>query len=262
MKNQFIPVNDSMEKAYAFIPTMSKDYRQSVQRLSTPEFFIETDQAVKDLKQMGWKIHGVHEVRTRKNFKVYQHYLKFYHPDFLIKTSNNKKECVANIVLGNSWGPNPTMTFDIGVFRKVCKNGLMGYSRGYLGKIKQENKGIQKYDSFMQNVDEITHDVIGYFSQMRDIKIEPSKMGELAMKALNLRFDLKQLRVDPAQLLLARRPEDQGMDLWSVYNRIQENLTQPNYLVDTNGNLIDRTLSVSEDLKINKELLKLVEAFH
>jgi hypothetical protein len=67
--------------------------------------------------------------------------------------------------------------------------------------------------------------------------------------------------ISPNQLLTVRRPEDAGDNLWNIYNRIQENLTQPGMIVDTSGNLISGVTSVQQDMEINKSLFSLVHAY-
>ena len=81
----------------------------------------------------------------------------------------------------------------------------------------------------------------------------------LASNAAKLRFEDD--TIDHTQLLKAYRSEDEGNDLWSVYNRIQENLTKSNLLVDRDGKLVSGVQSVSSDIKINKDLYQLVEEF-
>ena len=81
----------------------------------------------------------------------------------------------------------------------------------------------------------------------------------LASNAAKLRFEDD--TIDYTQLLTAHRNEDEGNDLWSVYNRIQENLTKSNLLVDRDGKLISGTHNVQNDIKVNQELFSLVEDF-
>ena len=52
--------------------------------------------------------------------------------------------------------------------------------------------------------------------------------------------------------------EDQNNDLYTVLNRIQENLTQPDRLFNEYGNLIDGVNNINDDIRLNKELFELV----
>jgi len=52
------------------------------------------------------------------------------------------------------------------------------------------------------------------------------------------------------------RVEDTDNDVWTVFNRIQENLTQSNRLYNRDGSKISGVSSVNEDTRINKALFE------
>jgi hypothetical protein len=62
-------------------------------------------------------------------------------------------------------------------------------------------------------------------------------------------------------LLNTVRDEDRGDDVWTVFNRIQENLTQPQRIFDETGKLLDGVTNVNEDTRINKELFQLAHSY-
>jgi hypothetical protein len=82
----------------------------------------------------------------------------------------------------------------------------------------------------------------------------------MATSAATLRFG-KNHRIDVEQLLNTVRDEDRGDDVWTVFNRIQENLTQPQRIFDENGKLLGGVSNASEDTRINKELFQLAHAY-
>jgi len=49
--------------------------------------------------------------------------------------------------------------------------------------------------------------------------------------------------------------------VWTVFNRIQENLTQPHRIVDNNGRMMNGVVGVNEDTRINKELFQLAYTY-
>jgi hypothetical protein len=51
------------------------------------------------------------------------------------------------------------------------------------------------------------------------------QMRNLAYNAAKLRFDETDENFNPIDLLRVNRVEDEGNDVWTVFNRIQENLT-------------------------------------
>ena len=82
----------------------------------------------------------------------------------------------------------------------------------------------------------------------------------MATRAATLRFG-KNHRINVDQLLNTVRDEDKGDDVWTVFNRIQENLTQPFRIFDETGKLLDGVTNVNEDTRINKELFQLAHAY-
>jgi hypothetical protein len=79
------------------------------------------------------------------------------------------------------------------------------------------------------------------------------------LAALGLRFDTNNKTFNMEELLQPTRKEDEGNDLWSVYNVIQEKLV--NGMVDyRNGNKqrkARRIKNFQQDIKINSELYEL-----
>jgi hypothetical protein len=82
----------------------------------------------------------------------------------------------------------------------------------------------------------------------------------LATDAATLRFGTDH-DINIEQLLNVVRNEDRGDDVWTVFNRIQENLTQPQRIFDENGRLLEGVSNASEDTRINKELFQLAHAY-
>jgi hypothetical protein len=67
--------------------------------------------------------------------------------------------------------------------------------------------------------------------------------------------------MDASQLLTIYRDEDKGNDLWSVYNRIQENLIKSSMLLDRNGRPLAGVNDVKSDIILNQALFGLIENY-
>jgi hypothetical protein len=72
--------------------------------------------------------------------------------------------------------------------------------------------------------------------------------------------------VDPAYLLVSRRNEDTSMDLWTVFNVVQENMIRGARFREWRGYRRQRVTirpitGLDQNLKINKELWALMESF-
>lgn len=109
-----------------------------------------------------------------------------------------------------------------GFFRFACKNGTIFFD-GEASCIKVPHKG-----NVLDQVVEAAYTIVGngklsaeHVENFRTIDLKPAEQLALASSAAELRFG-DEAPVEPAQLLTARRPEDNGSDLWSVFNRVQE----------------------------------------
>jgi len=260
MKNSYIPVNNSIDKALAFAPTLSESYRKTNQRITTKPKYIETIDVVNDLMKQGWLIDGVCENRNKSSFKIDSHYIKMSHPDLTMKTNSGKTECIANAYVGNSCNGTRAMNIDFGMYRQVCSNGLIRFDGEEVGKLPHNNKGIERYPIIMNKINELAAESISQFASLKEKELTISQIQKLTRDAMKLRF-VGRSDISPNQLLTVRRPEDEGDNLWNIYNRIQENLTQPGMIVDTSGKLISGITSVQQDMEVNKSLFSLVHAY-
>jgi hypothetical protein len=68
-------------------------------------------------------------------------------------------------------------------------------------------------------------EVIAQLNTWKQQNMTFEKMRNLAYKAAKLRFNETDENFDPNALLRVNRVEDEGNDVWTVFNRIQENLT-------------------------------------
>ena len=79
-----------------------------------------------------------------------------------------------------------------------------------------------------------------------------------AERALTIKFPvLASCGMQPSQLLTCRRVEDAGDDLWSVLNRVQENLLAGGLSRRSERGRLTRTrriTSIREDVRINGRL--------
>jgi hypothetical protein len=101
---------------------------------------------------------------------------------------------------------------------------------------------------------------------MKGIDLRPQHAHAFATAALSLRYDDDHPSpVSASTVLRARRNEDARIDLWTTFNRVQENMTQ--------GGLHGRTATgrrtttrevhgISENVKLNRALWVLADEMH
>lgn len=112
-----------------------------------------------------------------------------------------------------------------GVYRFVCKNGLVVGDD--IADIRVHHKG-----DISGNVIEGAYEVLDSFKRvdesresMQALLLNDEQSYAFANAALALRWDESTpAPVSPTQILSANRIEDKSADLWTTFNRVQENL--------------------------------------
>lgn len=247
MKNKFIPVDNNINKAIAFANTLDNNNIRNVQRIKQKEFYIPTLDVVTKLQNEGWQLSGVAEQRG-KNRKISNNYVQLQHPDFAVQNNKGKNEAFTSITLSNSCNGNQPLQMSLGMFRQVCSNGLVRFDQHAENeKIKHTEINYQDLDRFVTSMNSKANRLLTEVNEMKRKGLSIEDMKKLAIEAASLRYDdLSLINID--DLFAVNRVEDESNDLWTVFNRIQENLTH------------DIT-NMKEDIILNQQLFSLAESF-
>lgn len=134
---------------------------------------------------------------------------------------------------------------------------------GLATQVKVRHTG--SLDDVIEGVYSVVHDVQALPAVIQDyqgLHLSRDDQQAFAKAALELREST--LPVTPEQLLRARRAEDTGTDLWTVTNRVQENLVQGGLYSRSSTGRWMRTRPIKDiqaDQKLNKALFVLAEHF-
>jgi hypothetical protein len=253
-----IPLNNNIDKLVAFVPSLNKDWRNN-QLIKSKPFQIESLDVVREFQQQGWYIKGASEIRD-KSRKIKNHFIKMEHPDFIIRNKKGQTEAVANMTIQNSCNGSKPLEMDLGVYRMICSNGAIAHTSYSNAKVSHTEKGLYSLNEILCDLGIRTQGVINEFDKLKHKDLSAREMMALASDAANVRFGIGN-KVNAAQLLNVIRDEDKGNDIWTVFNRIQENLTQSNRIKDANMKLLGGVSNVYEDTRINKELFQLAHSY-
>ena len=140
------------------------------------------------------------------------------------------------------------MKLDLGVYRQVCSNGLIAFEQAAKSEvIKHVEFDFNNLDRFIANIYRKTSTVLKKFGLLKNTNLSASDMRRLANEAASLRYtNLEDFDIE--DLLVVNRIEDEGNDLWTVFNRIQENLTAD-------------VSNLNEDIRLNKQLFALADQY-
>lgn len=187
--------------------------------------YIPTVAVLTELRKEGFQPFMVTQTRVRNAERrdFTKHMIRLRHAG-QINTRGEANE----IILLNSHDGSSSYQMLAGMFRFVCSNGLVCGET--VADVRVPHKG-----DVAGLVVEGAYRVLGGFDRaresrelMRDITLEAGEAEVFARAALSLKYDDpdKPAPVTETQILLPRRAEDRRSDLWSVFNRAQENLTK------------------------------------
>lgn len=247
MRNKFIPVDNDLNKAIAFANTLDNNNIRNVQRIKQKEFYIPTLDVVTKLQDEGWKLSGVAEQRG-KNRKITSNYVQLQHPDFAVQNNKGKDEAYTSITISNSCNGAKPLQMSLGMFRQVCTNGLVTFDQHAESQnIKHTEINYRDLDRFVTTMNSKADKLLHEVNEMKHKGLSIEDMRKLAREAASLRYtNLDEINID--DLFAVNRIEDESNDLWTVFNRIQENLTHD-------------IKNMNEDIRLNQQLFALAETF-
>ena len=215
-----------------------------------------TSRVVEDLMNLGWQVTKAQEVKSRKYKGFQKHVIVFRHPDIMIKGANGD-DAFPQILLTNSHDGKAAFNFRVGIFRLVCSNGLVVSDADFNNvSIRHINYTFETLQSKIQEVIAKLPGLVQKINLFKSTQLSEDQMMEFATKAATLRTKQK---VNIMDLLNADRVEDQGSDLWVVFNRVQEKLLGGSYKA---GKRKARSVkNFQKDIQINEQLFELVESY-
>lgn len=226
--------------------------------------FFPTHEIVSALMDNGFAPVRAFESNTRKEDKrgFVKHVVRFRHED-MMKAAVVGSE-IPEIVLLNSHDGTSSYKLMCGIFRLVCSNGMIVKSAS-INEVSVRHSGRedligQVIEGSYQVIEEAPK-AIAQIEQWKQIELKPEQALAFAESAIQLRGT--ELEVAPSELLRLRRYEDKKDDLWTVMNRVQENLIRGGY-IGRNAETGDRrrvrgVKSVDGDTKLNRALWVLTE---
>jgi hypothetical protein len=228
--------------------------------------FQSTMAIIEGLRSEGFGIFGAGESRTKQDDRrgYLKHMLRFRHVDAnpMVKAGDFAPE----IVLVNSMDGSSVYKIMGGIFRMVCSNGMIvADSLIQAVSVRHTINMVQDVLEASYSVASQTTKAIGVIDEWRGLQLTNGEQQSLAIAAHHLRFADSDGRINtpirPDQLLHLRRHEDSGSDLWSVHNRIQENVIKGGLTARADRyarRVTTKTVkAINADVKMNQQLWSL-----
>jgi hypothetical protein len=215
-----------------------------------------TSRVVEDLMNLGWQVTKAQEVRSRKYKGFQKHVVVFRNPDIMIKGKDGD-DAFPQILLTNSHDGKAAFNFRVGIFRLVCSNGLVISDADFSNvSIRHINYTFESLQARVAEMIAKLPNLVNKINTFKQTQLTEEQMKDFATKAMKLRT--KQ-QVNVLEILTADRPQDQGNDLWVVFNRIQEKLLGGSYRA---GQRKARSVrNFQKDIELNEQLFELAGSY-
>ena len=223
---------------------------------------IPTAKVVEDMELLGWGVVDAKEVKARKGIGFQKHLLVFRNNDLQI-TSENGDTVWPQILLTNSHDGKNAFTFTAGLFRLICENGLVISTQQFEKmKIRHMGYSFEELQATIRSMVEKLPLTVDALNKFKSVELGQEQALEFAKKAITTRFteqEIENVNIDFEELLRPTRKEDEGQDLWSVYNVVQEKIIHGmfNYSSGVKVRKARKIKNFEQDMKINEQLFEM-----
>jgi hypothetical protein len=224
---------------------------------------IPTERVMDDMSALGWNVVDAKEIKARKNQGFQKHMLIFANPEIVIN-GNDGDTVFPRILLTNSHDGKNAFTFKAGLFRLVCSNGLVIADEQF-GEMKIRHMGYD-FEALQSLITEMVEKLpltVESMNKFKNKQLSEDQKQKFALEALGLRFDTENKTFNVSEFLTPTRKEDEGNDLWSVFNLVQEKLVNGmiDYRTGSKQRKARRIKNFQQDVKLNSELYELALAY-
>ena len=262
LRNQRAPltldqIRQAAPSAFAVEPyhTMSSRYA-----------YIPTSQVIEGMMTAGFQPFAASQSRTSIEDKREhtKHMIRFRAPNASLALNEVHPE----IVMVNSHDGTSAYKLMAGLFRLVCSNGMI-VADSLVSSLNVRHSGNIIAEVATGSVELVEHmpAAIDAIARWKEIQLAAAEQEFFAEAAHSVRFADTEGKIttpiQPRQLLAPRRYDDKGQDLWSVFNRVQENVIKGGLSAYKPG-ATTRTSTrgvkgIDQDVKLNRALWTLGE---
>ena len=235
--------------------------------------FVSSEKILGSMRDNGWDVTRVRQPRVRSAsaqhckhemvFRSVNEDLSFEDPRLKVINHDNhhldRAMVHPELKIFNSSDGTYRFQVEAGLFALICANGLT-ISLSNFGNFSHKHLDFNPEDAYNITKDFTSRvpDFMNSIGSFRDTDLDKEQKLNFATIGRNIRWGA-QSDIAPQDLLEARRQEDSGSDLWTVFNVVQENLMRGGF---SSGRRKARELTHIETTnKINKELWEAAESF-
>jgi hypothetical protein len=209
------------------------------------EMFDREGWQLSSVKQTGKGIHNVHELKYRNGQ--------------LPKVGDT----VVEAIIRNSHDGTATFSMGAGLFRLVCSNGLtVPTSVAEKFSLRHNHFSLDDVKSLAENFSKKLPRIEESVTKMMEKEMTEKEKLRLIKRAVEIRWAVGSVpqSIDVSDLLTPFRPEDEGDDLWTTFNVIQEKMTRGGFAYQTPRGRMTKLRGIQSIQATNRLNTKLWEA--
>lgn len=227
--------------------------------------FVPTIRVIEGLQDEGFRpIEARQSVARTVGKQAYtKHMIKFARQDMVLAKVGDS---LAQVCLVNSHDGSSVYSLLAGLYRLICNNGAI-VSEGDYSSVNVRHTGdiVRDVIDGSYRVIESANMAGERAAEWKGITLDTDEARVFADSALKLRWDGSEGHHAPItgeRLLVPRRDEDRGQDLWTAFNRVQESLVKGGNRGRTATGRRQTTrpiTAIGDDVKLNRALWTLTE---
>jgi len=233
---------------------------------------IPTNQVIDDMRKLGWGVIEAKQVAARKTATAgfQKHMMVFRHPDLMVEGKDGDNVW-PQIIMTNSHDGKNSFSFQAGMYRFVCSNGLVIADQEF-GKMRIRHMGYD-FDTLRETINEMVEKLpltVESMNKFKNTELSEPQKYDLARKALATRLKVQKdqkvdqvYKIDLDAFLKPVRKEDSGNDLWSVFNLVQEKVVEGDfeYISGVKLRKARKIKNFKQDLDVNQKLFAVAKEF-
>ena len=262
-KNEFLS-KDEIRKIAPSVFTEKADSRST----SKHYVHIPTEKVIDDMSSLGWGVVDAKQVKARKN-QGYQKHMVVFGNDNLVVEGKDGDTVMPRILMTNSHDGKNSFQFQAGLYRLVCSNGLVIADAEFANmKIRHMGYDLAELKTVINEIVEKLPLTVECMNKLKAKQLNENEQVKFAKEALATRLSENEISKytsdDIVELLNPTREEDNGNDMWSVYNVIQEKIIHGMFDVYGVRGKVRKARKIKnfkQDTQVNQELYQLALSY-
>lgn len=217
--------------------------------------FISTRTLLDNLANEGFHPRNVQVARVNSDDRrgYQRHLVRLQHGDLMKPIAVG--EVVPEIVLMNSHDARSSCRMMLGLFRKICSNGMVVEEASIGHRFIHRDITIARVNEAALELTRQVPLLVERVGAMKARRMSATEAARFVRGAAQLRWeDKKQAQEAAINLARPRRSEDGQDTLWQVFNRVQENII-------TGARGIRRVTSIKSNVSVNQGLWSLAASY-